>query len=102
MTDAEDEAQAQMLAEKIVNAGDKGVAPSPGDVDALAALVESQSKEVADALRRLNEKGSEVSVADMFEMQMLMNHFSQLSEMNTNVVSAANSAINSMTRNIKD
>ena len=37
----------------------------------------------------------------MFEMQMLMNHLSQLSEMATSVVSASNSAIADMARNVK-
>lgn len=82
--------------------GDRGDEPSPDDLDALANVVESQSTEVAEKLRRLKEKGDDVSVQDMFEMQMLMNHLSQLSEMNTSVISAANSAISSMARNIKD
>ncbi|MBV9941051.1 MAG: DUF5407 family protein, partial [Solirubrobacterales bacterium] len=36
-----------------------------------------------------------------FEMQMLMNRLSQLSEMATSVASATNSAIASMARNVK-
>lgn len=52
--------------------------------------------------RRASSLADAVSlVADMFAMQMLMNHLSQLSEMSTSVVSAANSAISSMARNIK-
>jgi hypothetical protein len=100
MPDNEDEIQAEMLADKIVSAGERGVAPNATDIDALATLVESESAEVADALRRFKEEGSEVSVQDMFEMQMLMNHFSQLSEMSTSVISA-NNAISSMARNAK-
>ena len=42
-----------------------------------------------------------MSIADMFEMRLLMNRFSQLSEMGTSVTSAANSAIASMARGIK-
>jgi hypothetical protein len=34
-----------------------------------------------------------VSIADMFAMQMLMNHTSQVSEMSTSVVSASNSSL---------
>lgn len=78
-----------------------GVAPSDADIEALAALVEPQSREVADALRRFQEQGSSVSIQDMFEMQMLTNHFSQLSEMSSSVVTEANRAISSMTRNFK-
>jgi len=44
---------------------------------------------------------SSISIGDMFEMQMLMNHLSQLSEMTTAVVSASNSAITRMAQNIK-
>lgn len=49
----------------------------------------------------ISARRSAISIGDMFEMQMLMNHLSQLSEMSTNVVSAANSAIMSMARNVK-
>jgi Family of unknown function (DUF5407) len=42
-----------------------------------------------------------ISIADMFEMQMMMNQLSQLSEMSTSIVSASNSAISSMARNVK-
>lgn len=49
----------------------------------------------------ISARRSAISIGDMFEMQMLMNHLSQLSEMVTNVVSAANSAIMSMARNVK-
>lgn len=52
-------------------------------------------------LARISENRSSISVADMFEMQMLMNHFSQLCEMCTNVVAASNSASLSMIRNFK-
>jgi len=34
-------------------------------------------------------------------MQLLMNHLSQVSEMSTSIVSASNSAISSMARNVK-
>jgi hypothetical protein len=44
---------------------------------------------------------SPVSIADMFEMQMLMNHFSQISDSSTAVVSASNVAIASIARNIR-
>ena len=37
----------------------------------------------------------------MFEMQMLMNHLSQLEESTTQVVSVVNDAISSMARNVK-
>lgn len=49
----------------------------------------------------IKERRSAISIGDMFEMQMLMNHLSQLSEMSTSVVAASNSAIMSMARNVK-
>ena len=58
----------------------------------------------ADMRRRLDILRTEsdaISVPDMFEMQMLMNRLSQMSEMTTSVVAASNSAIMSMARNVK-
>jgi hypothetical protein len=52
-------------------------------------------------LLQIKARRSAVSIGDMFEMQMLMNHLSQLSEMSSDVISAANSAIMSMARNVK-
>lgn len=60
------------------------------------AVVSAKSKLLAIKNRR-----SAISIGDMFEMQMLMNHLSQLSEMSTNVVAASNAAISSMARNLK-
>lgn len=61
-----------------------------------AATVSAKTK-----LAILKARRSSISIADMFDMQMLMNHLSQLSEMSSSVVSAANSSIASMARNIK-
>lgn len=52
-------------------------------------------------LLQIKNRRSAISIGDMFEMQMLMNHLSQLSEMSTGVVSASHSAISSMARNVK-
>ncbi len=52
-------------------------------------------------LLEIKNRRSAISIGDMFEMQMLMNHLSQLSEMSTSVVSAANSAIQRMATNVK-
>jgi len=52
-------------------------------------------------LLEIQNRRSAISIGDMFEMQMLMNHLSQLSEMSTNVVAASSAAITSMARNIK-
>jgi hypothetical protein len=60
-----------------------------GDTDAEAKLSE------------IKAQGDSVSVADLFEMQQLMNHFSQLSEMSSSIVAAGNSTISSIARNVK-
>jgi hypothetical protein len=52
-------------------------------------------------LAQLKARQSSISIADMFDMQMLMNHLQQLSDMSSNVVSAANSSISNMARNVK-
>lgn len=52
-------------------------------------------------LSAIKNNRSSISIGDMFEMQMIMNHLSQLSEMSTSVVSASNSAISRMAQNVK-
>lgn len=71
------------------------------DVSNLFKLVNNAMLSAQAKLKIIQSKNSAVSIADMFEMQMLMNHLSQLSEMATNVISAANAAIQSMARNVK-
>ena len=68
------------------------------------ALVNIIAQATTDAKTELNliqQRKSAVSIADMFTMQMLMNHLSQMSEMSTAIINAANSATVSMARNIK-
>jgi hypothetical protein len=71
------------------------------NAEGLPELVADATEIVRTKLKALQERRESITVADMFEMQMLMNHLSQLSEMSTSVVSAANSAISSMVRNVK-
>ncbi len=52
-------------------------------------------------LSAIKNNRSSISIGDMFEMQMIMNHLSQLSEMSTSVVSASNSVISRMAQNVK-
>lgn len=73
-------------------------------VEEVSKQVEEINRIAADLKRRLDAlrvESDAVSVSDMFQMQMLMNRLSQLSEMSTSIVSAANSAIMSMSRNVK-
>jgi len=71
------------------------------NVDDMFGLITDATKQVKDKMAALKGKGDNISIVDMFEMQMLMNKLSQLSEMSTSVVSSANSAISSMARNVK-
>ena len=71
------------------------------DINFLFSVVNDATKVVKDKLDAIKSKGSEISIGDMFEMQMLMNHLSQLSEMSTGVVTASNQSIASMARNVK-
>jgi len=70
-------------------------------VQSLFKIVSDATVSAKTKLLEIKNRRSAISIGDMFEMQMLMNHLSQLSEMSTNVVSASNSAISSMARNIK-
>jgi hypothetical protein len=74
----------------------------PGfDVKALFHIVNDATRSAKAKLMEIKNRRSAISIGDMFEMQMLMNHLSQLSEMSTAVVSAANQAVSSMARNVK-
>lgn len=70
-------------------------------VGALFSVVNNAVTSAKAKLIEIQQNRSSVSIGDMFEMQMLMNHLSQLSEMASNVVSASNTAIGSMARNVK-
>jgi len=67
----------------------------------LAKLVNEQTTQVKNKIQEMRNKGDEISMGEMFEMQMLMNLLSQLTEMSTQVVSAANQSIIQVARNIK-
>lgn len=70
-------------------------------VDFLISIINNATVSAKNKLDILQARRSSISIADMFDMQMLMNHLSQLSEMSTSIVSASNSAISSMARNVK-
>jgi hypothetical protein len=66
------------------------------------AIREGQAA-VKDKLTHLfPAKDDDVSIANMFEMEMLKNHFSQISDMPSNVVSPSNAAIAGMARNFRN
>jgi len=70
-------------------------------VQSLFHIVADATASAKAKLIEIKNRRSAISIGDMFEMQMLMNHLSQLSEMSTSVVSASNSAIADMARNVK-
>lgn len=66
------------------------------EVKQLFAIVNDATVSAKAKLSQIKKNQSSISIGDMFEMQMLMNHLSQLTEMSAGVVSASNTAINSM------
>lgn len=71
------------------------------DVSFLSAIVNDATVSAKTKLAIIQSRKSSISIGDMFDMQMLMNHLSQLSEMATNVVAAMNTSMMSMARSIK-
>jgi len=71
------------------------------NVSILFKVINNATVSAKAKLSSIQARRSSISIGDMFEMQMLMNHLSQLSEMATSVVSASNSAIADMARNVK-
>ncbi|MEX1012468.1 MAG: DUF5407 family protein [Waddliaceae bacterium] len=69
--------------------------------DALFKLIDFATASAKEKLAAIQENRSAISIGDMFEMQMIMNRLSQLSEMATSVVSAAHTATMSASRNVK-
>ncbi|CRX38003.1 DUF5407 family protein [Estrella lausannensis] len=71
--------------------------------DMLKSVINDAMKTAKEKLVEIKTKKSEeISIGQMFEMQFLMNNLSQLSEMTTSVVSAANASLMSMARAIKN
>ncbi len=70
-------------------------------VSALFKLINIATISAQAKLTEIQNRRSAISIGDMFEMQMLMNHLAQLSEMGTSVVAACNTAISDMARNVK-
>lgn len=66
-------------------------------VDAINRL----STDVKSKIAIVRSKRSAMSIADMFDLQMLMNKLSQFSELSTSVISAMNTSVLSMARNMK-
>ncbi len=67
----------------------------------LVAIINQEICKVREKVRSLKAQGDQISIGDMFEMQMLMNHLSQLSELSTQLTSATHQALITMARNLK-
>lgn len=84
--------------------GGSHITPTDGigfDIAILLGTVNQATDVAKTKVAAIQDKADEISIGDMFDMQMIMNRLSQLSEMSTSVVNAANTAINSMARNVK-
>jgi hypothetical protein len=82
------------------NAAPSAAMSSPGT---LARLVDTRAG-AGDVPVRSDlamDRGSAVSVWDMLEMEMVMNHLSQLAEMPNSVVGASNASTTAMARGLK-
>jgi hypothetical protein len=101
----EAEVSAALDLSKQVALSDEQLAAVVGGQDMNVGDLMNSSSTATDAARdKLSAMGGSkdaISIGDMFEMQMLMNHLSQLSEMSSSVVSASNNAIGGMARNMK-
>jgi hypothetical protein len=70
-------------------------------VGGLFGMLDVNTQDVQAKLVEIKARQSAVSIGDMFEMQMLMNHLAQLSEMAGSVVSAMNQSTVSFAQKIK-
>jgi len=68
---------------------------------ALVSEIEILTADAKSKIADIQKKRSAMSIGDMFDLQMAMNKLQQFSEMSTSVISAMNTAISSMARNIK-
>lgn len=72
------------------------------NIASLQEVLKDAEKLVIDKLTTIKEKAQDkIDIGDLFDMQWMMNKFSQLSEMSSAVLAGANSAIQALTRNIK-
>jgi len=65
-------------------------------VKVLFSAINNAAASCKAKLSAIQGRTSSISIGDMFEMQMLMNHLSQLSDMASSVVSASNTALQKM------
>lgn len=67
----------------------------------LFALINDAVAQAGQKLQEIKQNTTGVNIGDMFEMQMIMNRLAQLDELSLQVVSEANTAIQSMAHNVR-
>jgi len=69
--------------------------------DTLRKNINDAAQAAKTKLAEIQANSSAISIGSMFQIQMLMNHLSQVSEMSTSIISSMNSSVASMARNVK-
>lgn len=67
----------------------------------LTDMIEDLTVMAKSKIAMIRSQKSSMSIADMFDLQMLMNRLAQFSEMSTSMISAVNTAIMSIARGLK-
>jgi division protein CdvB (Snf7/Vps24/ESCRT-III family) len=74
------------------------------ELQTLAKKLSEQSERMNSVISEFNSlvaKGENLSISDMFELQLLMNELEQFSEIMANTITATHQAIESIIRNFK-
>lgn len=67
----------------------------------LVTIVQGANQSVKTKLAQITDAGSTVSIANMFDMQMLMNRLTHATELGSNVIKGGHDALSAMLRNVK-
>jgi Family of unknown function (DUF5407) len=71
-------------------------------IEDIQSIIREAEVLVVDKMTKIKGKSQdEVNIGDMFDMQWMMNKFSQLSEMSSSVLAACHQVIASLNRNLK-
>ena len=71
-------------------------------IEDLQKTIKDAEAVVIEKLATIKGKAQDkIDIGDLFDMQWMMNKFSQISEMTSAVIAGANTAIQAITRNIK-
>jgi len=68
---------------------------------ALVSTISDLTAVAKSKIAVIRSKKSAMSIADIFDLQMAMNKLTQFSEMSTSIISAMNTSIGSVARNMK-